>query len=86
MAIGAMAALACFGWQLFQNLDLEDVILARHSTGGCEVARFLTRHGSSQVEKAALVGAVTPPMRDTEASSQATPIGDFDSFRGAMEK
>jgi len=35
--------------QLFESLDLKNVMLVGHSTGGGEVVRFLGRHGSSRV-------------------------------------
>ncbi|KIW96626.1 uncharacterized protein Z519_02017 [Cladophialophora bantiana CBS 173.52] len=70
--------------QLFDHLDLKDVVMVGHSTGGGEVARFLGRHGSSRVKKAVLVSAVTPLMLRTEANPKGTPIEVFDSFRVAM--
>src|ERR1700675_3082936 len=42
---------------LFEKLDLKDAIMVGHSTGGGEVARYLGRHGSKRVSKAALISA-----------------------------
>jgi non-heme chloroperoxidase len=36
---------------LFETLDLKDVIMVGHSTGGGEVARFLGRHGVLPVRR-----------------------------------
>ncbi|KIW72567.1 hypothetical protein PV04_00749 [Phialophora macrospora] len=70
--------------QLFEQLDLKNVVMVGHSTGGGEVARFLGRHGSSRVKKAVLVGAVTPLMVQTEANPKGTPLAVFDEFRTSM--
>lgn len=72
--------------QLFEHLDLRDVMMVGHSTGGGEVARFVGRHGTSRVKKAVLVGAVTPLMVKTDANPEGTPLSVFDSFRAAMVK
>src|ERR671917_1462954 len=44
---------------LLETLDLWDVVLVGHSTGGGEVTRYVGRHGSDRVAKLVLVGAVT---------------------------
>jgi len=45
---------------VIEALDLHDVVLVRHSTGGGEVVRYVTRHGSDRVRKLVLVGAIPP--------------------------
>ena len=72
--------------QLFEHLDLKDVMMVGHSTGGGEVARFVGRFGTSRVSKAVLVSAVPPLMIKTEANPGGTPIEVFDEFRAAMVK
>src|SRR3546814_7314279 len=37
--------------ELIEQLDLKDVILVGHSTGGGEVTRYIGRHGTSRVAK-----------------------------------
>jgi non-heme chloroperoxidase len=64
--------------QLFEALDLKDVIMIGHSTGGGEVARYIGRHGTSRVAKAVLIGAVPPLMLQTEANPDGLPIEVFD--------
>jgi non-heme chloroperoxidase len=57
-----------------------------HSNGGGEVARYLRRHGTGRVAKAALVGAVTPLMLKTEKNAGGLPISVFDSIRAGVER
>ena len=40
--------------ELFEALNLKDAIMVGHSTGGGEVIRYLGRHGSKRVAKAAI--------------------------------
>jgi non-heme chloroperoxidase len=70
--------------QLFESLDLKKVIMVGHSTGGGEVARYLGRHGSKLVVKAALLGAVPPLMLKTEKNPGGLPIAVFDGIRAGV--
>ncbi|MFJ9608504.1 alpha/beta fold hydrolase [Kitasatospora sp. NPDC101176] len=70
--------------ELLARLDLTDVVLVGHSTGGGEVARYLGRHGSSRVRKAVLLGAVPPLMLKTEDNPEGTPIEAFDGIRAGV--
>ena len=47
---------------VIEALDLNDVALVGHSTGGGEVARYISRHGTKRVAKAVLIAAVPPIM------------------------
>jgi non-heme chloroperoxidase len=67
--------------ELIEALDLRDIVLVGHSTGGGEVARYIGRHGTGRVAKAVLVGAIAPLMLKTEANPGGTPIEAFDSIR-----
>lgn len=67
--------------ELIEQLDLKDAILVGHSTGGGEVTRYIGRHGTSRVAKAALIGAVPPLMLKTEANPGGLPIEVFDDIR-----
>jgi non-heme chloroperoxidase len=69
---------------LFEKLDLKDAILVGHSTGGGEVARYLGRHGTKRVAKAALISAITPLMLKTEKNPLGAPIAVFDGLRAAL--
>ena len=59
--------------ELFETLDLKDAIMVGHSTGGGEVARYLGRHGTERVSKAALISAVPPLMLKTEKNPTGQP-------------
>jgi non-heme chloroperoxidase len=67
--------------QLLDQLDLQNVVLVGHSTGGGEVTRYLGRHGTGRVAKAVLVGAIPPLMLKTPANPEGTPIEAFDAIR-----
>jgi non-heme chloroperoxidase len=69
---------------LFEKLDLHDAIMVGHSTGGGEVARYLGRHGSKRVAKAALISAITPLMLKTDKNPLGAPIAVFDGLRAAL--
>ena len=69
--------------ELYKKLDLENITMIGHSTGGGEVARYIGRHGSKRVAKAVLVGAVPPIMLKTEANPGGLPMSVFDGFRKA---
>jgi len=69
---------------LIETLDLRDVILVGHSTGGGEVARYIGRHGTSRVAKVVLVGAVPPLMLQTPANPEGLPIEVFDAIRDGV--
>ena len=67
--------------ELLDQLDLKNVILVGHSTGGGEVTRYVGRHGTSRVAKVALIGAVPPLMLKTEANPDGLPLDVFDGIR-----
>jgi non-heme chloroperoxidase len=67
--------------ELVGALDLKNAIHVGHSTGGGEVARYIGRHGTKRVAKAALIGAVTPLMLKTAANPGGLPIEVFDGIR-----
>ncbi|MCC3306213.1 alpha/beta fold hydrolase [Sneathiella sp. HT1-7] len=65
-------------------LDLKDLILVGHSTGGGEVAHYIGRHGTERVAKAVLVGAVPPIMLKTPANPGGLPMDVFDGIRAGV--
>jgi len=71
---------------LIEALDLHDVTLVGHSTGGGEVARYIGRHGTARVAKAVLISAVPPIMLKTAANPEGLPIEVFDGIRAGLAK
>lgn len=68
---------------LIEALDLKNMIMIGFSTGGGEVARYIGRHGTKRVAKAALVSSVPPQMLKTAANPGGLPIEVFDGIRAA---
>jgi len=71
---------------VIEALDLNDVTLVGHSTGGGEVARYIGRYGTSRVAKAVLIAAVPPIMLKTTANPEGLPIEVFDGLRASLLK
>jgi non-heme chloroperoxidase len=69
---------------LLETLDLTNVVLVGHSTGGGEVTRYIGRHGTQRVAKVVLVGAVPPLMLRTSANPEGLPIEAFDQIRAGV--
>ena len=67
--------------QLIETLDLKDAVLIGFSAGGGEVARYIGRHGTKRVAKAALISAVPPLMLKTAANPGGLPMKVFDGIR-----
>jgi non-heme chloroperoxidase len=69
--------LAC----LIEHLDLTDLTLVGHSTGGGEIAHYVGRHGSVRVARIVLVSAVPPLMLATDDNPGGLPLAVFDGIR-----
>ena len=69
---------------LLDQLDLKNVTLVGHSTGGGEVVRYIGRHGTKRVSKAVLIGAVPPLMLKTEKNPGGLPLSAFDQIRAGV--
>jgi non-heme chloroperoxidase len=69
--------------QLIEALDLKNAVLIGFSTGGGEVARYIGRHGTTRMTKAALIAAVPPLMLKTPANPGGLPREVFDGIRAA---
>src|SRR5690348_16175590 len=53
---------------VIETLDLKDITMVGHSTGGGEVARYIGRYGTERVAAAVLIGAVPPVMVKSPAN------------------
>ena len=71
--------------ELIETLGLKGAVLIGFSAGGGEVARYIGRHGTRRLAKAALISAVPPLMLKTAANSGGLPLEKFDEIRqGAL--
>jgi len=70
--------------ELVEALDLTDLTLVGHSTGGGEVTRYLGRHGSARVGRVVLVAGVQPLMLKTEGNPGGLPMAVFDGIRAGV--
>ena len=67
--------------EVIETLDLKSIVLIGFSAGGGEVARYIGRHGTKRVAKAALISGVPPLMLKTTANPSGLPIEVFDGIR-----
>jgi non-heme chloroperoxidase len=71
---------------VIEALDLKDVTLVGHSTGGGEVTRYIGRHGTKRVAKAVLIAAVPPILLKSANNPEGLPIEVFEGLRSALAK
>jgi len=71
---------------VIETLDLNEVTLVGHSTGGGEVTRYIGRHGTKRVAAAVLIAAVPPLLVKTAANPEGLPIEVFDGLRSSLNK
>src|SRR5690348_5484368 len=71
---------------VIEALDLKDVTLVGHSTGGGEVARYIGRHGTKRVAAAVLIAAVPPIMLKSASNPDGLPIEVFAQLRSGLAK
>ncbi len=71
---------------VIEALDLKQITMVGHSTGGGEVARYIGRHGTGRVSKAVLISAVPPIMVKGPGNPQGVPIDVFDGLRAGLLK
>jgi non-heme chloroperoxidase len=67
--------------ELMEALDLTGAFLVGFSAGGGEVARYIGRHGTKRLAKAALIAAVPPRMLKSTANPGGLPRAAFDKIR-----
>jgi len=68
---------------LIEALELKNAVLIGFSAGGGEVARYIGRHGTKRVSKAALISAVPPLMLKTESNPSGLLLDAFEKIRHA---
>jgi non-heme chloroperoxidase len=67
--------------QLINKLELTDITMVGHSTGGGEVTRYIGRHGTARVVGAVLISAIPPGL-----VKNGLPIEEFDGIRASLLK
>jgi non-heme chloroperoxidase len=70
--------------ELIDHLDLKEITMVGHSTGGGEVARYIGKYGNKRVKKAVLISAVPPLMLKTDKNPGGLPLSVFDEIRAGV--
>src|ERR1700735_4102853 len=65
--------------KLIEHLDLIDLTLVGHSTGGAEGVRYLSNHGSERVARIILLAPVTPMLLKTADNPDGVPRDLFEA-------
>lgn len=65
---------------VIDQCEAEGAAIVGFSMGGGEVARYLSRHGSSKVSKAALISSVVPFLLKTDDNPDGAPQKVFDDM------
>jgi non-heme chloroperoxidase len=69
---------------LMTGLDLRDATLVAHSMGGGELARYIGRHGTSRVQSAVLLSAITPLMLQSPSLPEGVPEAVFQQIQAGI--
>jgi non-heme chloroperoxidase len=70
--------------KLVEDLALKDAIHVGHSMGGGEVTRYIGRHGTKNVAKAVLIGAIPPHLLKTDKNPGGVPVEAYHMFRDGI--
>jgi non-heme chloroperoxidase len=71
---------------VIEALDLRDITMVGHSTGGGEVVRYVGRHGSKRLASIVLIAAVPPILLKSPSNPEGLPLEEFDGLRSALFK
>lgn len=69
---------------LLEHLDLRDVVLVGFSMGTGEVVRYLGRHGSDRISKAALMASVPPYLLKADDNPEGVDRQVFEDIKAAI--
>ncbi|CAM4325094.1 alpha/beta fold hydrolase [Palleronia rufa] len=67
-------------------LDLRDATLVGFSMGGGEVARYISRHGTSKLRQAALISSIAPYMKKTDDNPDGVDAEVFSQMQEGVRK
>lgn len=71
---------------VLEHTKASDATLLGFSMGGGEVARYLSRHGTSKVQQAILIASIVPYMLKTADNPNGTPQAMFDKIGAAIKQ
>src|SRR2546429_897834 len=71
---------------VIEALDLNEVTLVGHSTGGGGGTRYIGRHGTKRVAAAILIGAGPPILVKFASNLEGIPIEVVDGLRSGLTK
>lgn len=66
--------------EMISQLDLQNVVLVGFSMGGGEVVRYLTNHGSDNVDKVALISSIIPLVKQKDDNPDGVPEADLNEI------
>ena len=72
--------------ELIEHLDLRDIVVIGHSTGGGEAVRYAAQFANGRVSKVVTAGAVPPIMLKSDTNPEGTSIEDLDNIRAGVLK
>ena len=72
--------------KLITKLDLRDVALVGFSMGGGEVARYIGKHGTGRVSKAAIISGITPYLLKTAENPGPLDQAAVQGIQGTIAK
>ncbi|MEO7156853.1 MAG: alpha/beta fold hydrolase, partial [Vicinamibacterales bacterium] len=71
---------------VIEQTGARDATLVGFSMGGGEVARYLTRHGATNIRSAVLISSIVPFMLKTADNPKGTEQSVFDGMGKAMQE
>jgi non-heme chloroperoxidase len=71
---------------LIAHLNLREVTLVGQSMGCAEIARYLSRHGTSRIARVVLISTITPCLLQSEDNPQGAPRAVFETHVAAQLK
>jgi non-heme chloroperoxidase len=72
--------------KLIKHLDLRDVSLVGNSMGAGEVARYIGRYGSTNIERAVFIGGVPPSLMKSEENPAGLDVSVRTQLENAVKK
>ncbi len=67
--------------ELFQKLDLQNIVLIGHSMAGGEICRYVAQHGCTRLSKIVMAATVPPIMLQSGVNPKGVPMAMLDEIR-----